>query len=251
MQLSSQEQLRYSRHLLLDKIGEAGQLKLKKSHVVIVGCGGLGCPAALYLAASGVGELTLIDADNIELSNLQRQILYKTNHLKRSKVQTAANQLQALNPEIKLNTIENTVENADFSALINTADIVLDCTDNAASRYFINRACWQQQVALVSGAAIRGEGQLMVFNFSEQSSPCYQCVYPDLSEENLNCSNAGVVSPVLGIIGSMQALEAIKLLVDKKSSQQNKLLCFDAWQMSFHQFNLIADEHCKICGKNE
>ncbi len=247
MQLSAQEQLRYSRHLLLDKIGEQGQLKLKQSHVVIVGAGGLGCPAALYLAASGVGKLTIIDPDKIELSNLQRQIIYKTNHIKRTKAQTAANQLQALNPEIQVDALEKTVEGCEFDTLIKSAAMVLDCTDNASSRYFINQACFNQQTALISGAAIRGEGQLMVFDFTNQAAPCYQCIYPDLQDENLNCSNAGVLAPVLGIIGSMQAQEAIKLITQGKSSQQNKLLCYDAWQMTFHQFNLNADENCTVC----
>lgn len=249
MPLSNQETLRYSRHLLLAKIGQAGQLKLKQARVIIVGAGGLGCPAALYLAASGVGTLTLIDPDTIEISNLQRQILYKTNHVKRGKTQTAANQLQALNPEIKINAIEKSVEQCNFDCLLDSADMVLDCTDNASSRYFINQACQKNKTPLISGAAIRGEGQLMVFDFANNNSPCYQCIYPDLTEEGLNCSNAGVLAPVLGIMGSMQALEAIKLITQGASSQTNKLLCFDAWQMSFHQFGLTPDENCRICGR--
>lgn len=247
MTLSSKEELRYSRHLLLDKIAQVGQEKLKNTHVIIVGAGGLGCPAALYLAAAGIGKLTIIDPDKIELSNLQRQILYKTNHLNRSKAQTAANQLQALNPEININALVSTVEQSQLDTLLSAADLVLDCTDNAASRYFINQACVQQKIPLISAAAIRGEGQLMVFNFKQHQSPCYQCIYPDLTEEQLNCSNAGVLGPVLGIMGSMQALEAIKLITQADSKQINKLLCFDAWQMSFHQFNLTADSCCRIC----
>lgn len=248
MPLTVQEELRYSRHLLLDKIGESGQLKLKQARVVIVGAGGLGCPAALYLAASGVGSLTLIDPDKIEISNLQRQILYKTNHVKRGKTQIAANQLQALNPEINITAIEKPVEQTDFETLLSQADMVLDCTDNAKSRYFINQACWQTKTPLISGAAIRGEGQLMVFDFANNQGPCYQCIYPDLAEEELNCSNAGVLAPVLGIMGSMQALEAIKIITQNTSNQINKLLCFDAWQMSFHQIALTADNNCQICG---
>lgn len=247
--LSGQESLRYSRHLLLGKVGESGQLKLKNAHVVIVGAGGLGSPSALYLAASGIGKITIIDPDKIEISNLQRQVLYKTNHVKREKAQVAAQQLQALNPEIQIQAIVAEVEKANFSALIKAADAVLDCTDNAKTRYFVNTACVNAKVPLITAAAIRGEGQLMVFNYKQQTSPCYHCVFPDLTDNDagLTCSNSGVLSPLLGIMGSMQALECIKLLLNPAEYLNNKLLCFDAWQLSFNQFNLSADPECKIC----
>ncbi|WP_143871654.1 HesA/MoeB/ThiF family protein [Catenovulum sediminis] len=247
--LTDKESLRYSRHLLLEQISESGQLKLKSSHVVIVGAGGLGCPAALYLAAAGVGHLTIIDPDTIELSNLQRQVIYKTNHIGRDKAQLASQQLQALNTEIKIDAQTVKVEESNFKLLIANATAVLDCTDNAASRYFINQACVEQQVPLITAAAIRGEGQLMVFNFKQQKTPCYHCVFPDLAAQDagLNCSNSGVLGPLLGIMGSMQALECVKLITQPTKVMFNKLLTFDAWEMSFMQFSLTSDEQCSIC----
>lgn len=244
--LTDKEQLRYTRHLLLDKIGEAGQVKLKQAHVVIVGAGGLGSPASLYLAAAGVGQLTIIDPDQVDVTNLQRQILFKTNHVKRDKAILAQQQLTALNPEIVVNALVKPVQKANLAVLLDRADVVLDCTDNAESRYFVNQACQRAKVALISGAAIRGEGQLLVFDFKASSSPCYQCVYPELSEQTLNCSTAGVIGPLLGVIGSMQALQAIKYLLGE-AVQKDRLFIFDAWSLDWRSFTLSKDKNCKCC----
>ncbi|WP_217434903.1 HesA/MoeB/ThiF family protein [Marinifaba aquimaris] len=249
--LSDKEQLRYARHLLVEHIAEAGQVKLKQAKVVIVGVGGLGCPAALYLTAAGVGELTLIEHDKIELSNLQRQILYKTNHLKRSKVEVAQQQLGATNPEIKINAINQSVFNSNFTSLIQNADVVLDCTDNFKTRYFINQACVDNKVPLVTAAAIAGNGQLMAFNLRDENSPCYACLFPEPepneeSQAGLNCATAGVISPLLGVMGSLQALETMKLILGQTKSA-GKLTSFDAWQLSFSQIGLRKAKSCKCC----
>ncbi|WP_017444640.1 HesA/MoeB/ThiF family protein [Gayadomonas joobiniege] len=247
--LSEQESLRYSRHLLLKQIGEAGQLALKNAHVLIVGAGGLGAPASLYLAAAGVGRLTIVDPDSIEVSNLQRQILYKTNHQGRSKALTASAQLQALNTQIKVVGIEQPIQQVGLPNWLADVDLVLDCTDNADSRYYINQACQQHKVALISAAAIRGEGQFVFFNFKQQPTPCYQCIFPDLADPNsqLNCSNSGVLGPLLGVMGSLQALEAIKYLTGQQARFESQLLTFDAWQMQFNSFKLGRDPDCAIC----
>ena len=247
--LSDQEATRYSRHLLLSQIGEAGQIKLKNAHAVVVGAGGLGSPVCLYLAAAGVGKITIIDPDTIEVTNLQRQILYKTNHVGREKAQMAANQMQALNPLIEVQAIVKKVENCNFAQVIQAATAVLDCTDNVSSRYFINQACVQARIPLISAAAIRGEGQFMMFNFKQQTSPCYHCVFPDLDgeEAGLNCSNAGVVGPLLGLMGSKQALAFVKYVVKPESCSFAKLTVIDIWSEQNRQFNLAADPACPVC----
>ncbi len=246
--LSEKEQLRYSRHLLLDKIGAKGQESLKQAKVLIVGMGGLGCPAAQYLAASGIGHLVLLDHDHIELSNLQRQVIYKTNHIKRQKVDVAQLQLNASNPEIKITALNKSVLELDLTSLLADIDVVLDCTDNIDTRYSINAACVQVKVPLVTAAATAGNGQLMVFDFKQADSPCYQCMFPNLKEQEsgLNCSNAGVISPLLGVMGSMQALETIKLIVGLEQDKC-KLTLFDAWTSSFNQINLKRSKNCPSC----
>ncbi|EWH08172.1 UBA/THIF-type NAD/FAD binding protein [Catenovulum agarivorans DS-2] len=247
--LSDQEATRYSRHLLLGQIGEQGQIKLKNAHAVVVGAGGLGSPVCLYLAAAGVGKITIIDPDVIEVTNLQRQVLYKTNHIGRGKAQMAANQMQALNPLIEVNAVERKVESSNFLKLIEEATAVLDCTDNISSRYFINQSCVSAKVPLISAAAIRGEGQFMMFNFRQHKSPCYHCVFPDLDNEQsgLNCSNAGVVGPLLGLMGSKQALEFVKYVVQPESCSFAQLHMIDIWSEQNRQFKLTADPTCPVC----
>ncbi|WP_111977636.1 HesA/MoeB/ThiF family protein [Algibacillus agarilyticus] len=246
MSLSNKEQVRYSRHLLVKNIGEQGQIKLKQSRILIVGVGGLGCAAAQYLAASGVGQITLIDHDIIELSNLQRQVLYKTNHLKASKVQTARNQLLAANPEIKINIIEKSILNVDLPEQLSAVDLVLDCTDNVETRRFINQACVNAKVKLVSASAINGQGQLISFDFNKPDMPCYLCLFPDAEESALNCSNAGVLSPLLGVMGSLQATETIRLLLGM-ADNLGQLTLYDAWQMDFKRFNVRKNTNCSCC----
>lgn len=247
--LSGQESLRYSRHLLLKQISETGQIKLKNAHVVVVGAGGLGCPASLYLAAAGVGRLTIIDPDTIEVSNLQRQVLYKTNHQGRGKAQMASQQLQALNTQITVTAVAKKVQSADFIQRLADVDLVLDCTDNADSRFFINRCCQQTQTSLITAAAIRAEGQFMFFNFKQNTSPCYECVFAhtDSAEQQDSCQNSGVLGPLLGIMGSLQALEAIKYLTEQKDLYSSRLLTFDGWHMQFNSFCLTADPECPVC----
>lgn len=253
MALSDQEYIRYSRQVMLEQVGEQGQAVLKNSHIVVVGLGGLGCPALQYLAAAGIGELTLVDDDVVDLSNLQRQVLYRSNHIGKAKVDAAEHQLYGLNSQVKINAIKKKVEQVNLAKLLKKADLLLDCTDNANSRYFINQSCQQASVALVSAAAIGGNGQLAVFNFSEQKSPCYRCLYPDLDEQasineaSINCQNSGVLGPVLGVMGSLQAIEAIKMLVQPEQVKANSLMLFDAWQLKFNAIKLSHNSLCPSC----
>ncbi|WP_372811553.1 HesA/MoeB/ThiF family protein, partial [Pseudoalteromonas nigrifaciens] len=205
-ELSDKEMLRYSRHILLKEVGLAGQLKLKSASVAVVGAGGLGSPALLYLAAAGIGKLILIDDDAVELSNLQRQVLYKVNHLGQKKVVAAGKVLASLNNQITVITHAEKLTQDNSAALLNNADIVLDCSDNFTTRYSVNRFCVQHKTPLISGAALATKGQLISLDFRNANSPCYGCIFPQNDIAPLiNCDNAGVISPLLGIIGSMQA----------------------------------------------
>ena len=246
MSLTDQEFMRYNRHIMVEKIGEKGQVALKNSKVAIIGVGGLGCPAALYLAASGVGELSLIDHDKIELSNLQRQILFNQDDIGKAKVKVAKTKLTALNPLCEITAYDASIFDLDLSAIIASHDLVLDCTDSSKTRLFINRVCQQEGVKLVSASAIQGAGQLVSFDFSLHPSPCYQCVFPDDQGRTLNCSSAGVLSPLLGVMGSLQATEALRLLLGYQDNV-NKLMLFDAWGMSTRSFNVTSAPHCHCC----
>jgi sulfur carrier protein ThiS adenylyltransferase len=245
--LSPQEQLRYSRHLLLNNVGEQGQLKLKNASVLIVGLGGLGNPVSLYLAAAGVGKLFLADGDKLDITNLQRQVMFTTEQVGENKAELAAAHLTALNPEIDIEVFDEMLDSEQLSYYLDEVDLVVDCTDNLATRKMINKACWQQQTPLVTGAAIRSEGQLMVVDPRQQDSACYQCLLgEDAQEQQLNCQTAGVLGPVLGIIGSMQALEAIKLILGKEVVT-NKLKLFDAMSLSWQEFKLPKRADCSVC----
>ncbi|OUS28780.1 molybdopterin-synthase adenylyltransferase MoeB [Thalassotalea sp. 42_200_T64] len=255
MALSDQEYIRYSRQVMLEQVGEQGQVTLKNSHIIVVGLGGLGCPALQYLAAAGIGQLTLIDDDKVDLSNLQRQVLYRANHIGKAKVDAAEQQLYGLNSQVKVISINKKVEQVNLAKLLTNANLLLDCTDNVSSRYFINQACQQAGVALVSAAAIGGNGQLAVFNFTQQKSPCYRCLYPELDKQQgtengaLNCQNSGVLGPVLGVMGSLQAIEAIKLLTQPEQVKANSLLLFDAWHLKFNAVKLNTNTLCVNCSE--
>jgi sulfur carrier protein ThiS adenylyltransferase len=248
--LSEAEMLRYSRHLLLEEVGEAGQIKLKNARVLIIGIGGLGSPAAMYLAAAGIGSLVLCDFDTLEVSNLQRQIGYQSADIGAEKVLLMKQRLQSLNPEIRVRTVNEQMDQTQLSMELMLADLVLDCTDNMNSRQMINKACVQAKVPLIVGAAIRLEGQLMFFDHSQSDSACYHCLFADTEEQALNCSNSGVLGPVVGTIGTLQALEAIKYIVGLPSPIKNRLKLFDGKSLDWQTFTINKDPQCRVCGEN-
>lgn len=246
--LNDEELLRYSRQILLKQVDIAGQLRLKNSKVLIVGLGGLGSPVALYLAAAGVGELHLADFDSLDVSNLQRQIVHDTAALGALKVQSAQARLQALNPHIAVHSISDKLDTENLPALLQSVDLVLDCTDNFTIRGQLNAACFAANRVLVSGAAIRGEGQVSVYDPLNADSPCYHCVFGDGAEEGLTCSEAGVLGPLVGLIGSLQALEAMKILAGFGEPLIGRLLLVDALSSRFRELKLRRDPHCAVCG---
>lgn len=239
--MNDEQLLRYSRHIFLPEIDIKGQEKLLNSTVLLVGLGGLGSAAALYLAASGVGKLILVDRDKVELSNLQRQIIHNIKSINEDKTLSAQRAIQLLNPDIETITTDKPL---DF---INNIDCVLDGSDNFATRFAINRACVAAKVPLISGAAIQFSGQLCVFDFKKHLSPCYQCLYPDLKTKDMRCQDSGVIAPLVGVIGSLQALEAIKLILGLSSST-HQLLQFDALHLQFRSSKITPDPQCSICG---
>ena len=216
----------------------------------MVGAGGLGCPAALYLAAAGLGRLTLADADKVDLTNLQRQILYRTDSVGTPKVEAARVALKALNPDVELATVAGRVEPAQASALVASADIVLDCSDNFPTRHALNRACVAHRKPLVSGAAIRFDAQLMVFDLRRDDAPCYACLFPEDGEvEEVQCSVMGVFAPVTGVVGALQAMEAIKLLAGAGESLSGRLVMFDAKAAEWRAVRVKKDPACPVCSK--
>lgn len=213
----------------------------------MVGAGGLGCPAALYLVAAGIGRLTIADADKVDLTNLQRQILYRAESVGEAKVAAAHRTLAALNPAVEIVALEKRVE--EFSSLAAKADVVLDCTDNFATRKAINRACVQARRPLVSGAAIRFDAQLMVFDLREDDAPCYACLFPEEGEvEEVQCSQMGVFAPLTGVIGALQAMEALKLLAGIGESLSGRLVVFDAKTAEWRSVKVAKDPACTVCG---
>jgi molybdopterin-synthase adenylyltransferase len=246
--LSDEELLRYSRQILLKQVDIDGQLKLKQSRVLIVGLGGLGSPVALYLAAAGVGELHVADFDRLDLTNLQRQIAHDTPSVGMHKVDSVIARLSTLNPSVKLVPHRAAMDADTLDAAVAAVDLVLDCTDNFAVREAVNAACVAATKPLVSGAAIRLEGQLSVFDPRVETSPCYHCLYGHGSEAELTCSEAGVLGPVVGMIGSLQALEAIKLLVGFGEPLVGRLLLVDALSSRFRELKVKRDPACAVCG---
>ncbi|MCW7764046.1 HesA/MoeB/ThiF family protein [Photorhabdus luminescens] len=245
--LNDQEFMRYSRQLLLEDIGPEGQEKLKSSRVLIVGLGGLGAPASLYLAGAGVGTIYLADDDQLHISNLQRQILYRTEDIPSTKAELAANQLNALNPLIKTIVLNQRQNLESLITIVKQVDLVLDCSDNMTTRHAINAACVATRKPLISGSAVGFSGQLMVFE-PPYLHGCYSCLYPEQEEPLRNCRTAGVLGPVVGIIGTLQALEAIKMLTGLPSPLSGKLRLFDGKQQSWSTLQLNPSQQCPICG---
>lgn len=245
--LSDKEMVRYCRQILLPSFDIDGQEKLKQSRVLILGVGGLGCAAAQYLGAAGVGHLTLVDFDRVELSNLQRQILHQHQNIGDFKAQSGQESLEAINPDITVTAICERLEGPELAAVCGEHDLVVDCCDNLATREMLNKLCYQEKIPLVSGAAIRMEGILSSFDYRE-NSPCYQCLSQLFGEQQLSCMEAGVLSPLVGMVGSMQAAEAIKLLTGVGKSLVGRVLLIDAATMGFREMKLAAMASCPVCG---
>lgn len=246
--LTDDELLRYSRHILLTQIDIEGQQRLKNSRVLIVGAGGLGTPVALYLAAAGVGCIDIADFDQVDVSNLQRQVLYRTEDIGRSKAYTAQQRMQQLNPLIQVNSIDNALTDENVAQIIAPVDLVFDCTDNFLIRDLLNRHCFALKKPLVSGAAIRTHGQVSVFDPNNEQSPCYNCLYGSGQDnENLTCSEAGVLGPLVGLVGSLQALEALKLLAGFGQPLIGRLLLIDALDSRMRELKIHRDEQCSVC----
>lgn len=245
--MNDQQLLRYSRQIMLPDVDIDGQEKLLAARVLIIGLGGLGSPVAMYLAATGVGHLILADFDRVDLSNLQRQIAHTTDRIGYSKVESAAQTLRALNPDVQITAITQMLDAEALREQVAQVDLVVDCCDNFQTRFAVNAACVAARVPLVSGAAIRLEGQVAVFDNRQSDCPCYRCLYDEDSEENTTCAANGVLAPLVGIIGSMQALEAIKLIVGFGSSLAGKLLVFDARHSQWRELKLPKDPHCPQC----
>ncbi len=241
--------LRYSRQIMLPDMDVAGQQKLVDACVLIVGVGGLGCPAAMYLAAAGIGKLILADDDKVELTNLQRQIAHSHGSLGESKVNSAAQTLRGLNPDVSLELLDLRLEGEALEQAVARADLVLDACDNFTTRFAINRACIKYARPLVSGAAIRMEGQVAVFDSRRDDSPCYQCLYQEGDDLDTSCSTNGVMAPLVGIIGSVQAMEAIKLISGVGTPLTGKLLLLDARSMQWREMKLPRDPQCAACAK--
>ncbi len=239
--------LRYSRQILLPQIGIAGQECLNKAKILIVGTGGLGSPAAMYLTAAGVGQLSLCDFDVVDLSNLQRQSIHNTNDIGKLKVESAYETLLALNPHTKIVPISQQFDNNTLTEHVAKVDVVLDCTDNLSTRFAINQACVDARIPLVSGAAIRMEGQISVFRNDKLSSPCYRCLYPSKDALTETCSQTGILAPLVGIIGSLQALEAMKLIMGVGEILTGWLLLLDVLNMEFSRVKLRKNPACPVC----
>ncbi|MFZ1909394.1 MAG: molybdopterin-synthase adenylyltransferase MoeB [Burkholderiales bacterium] len=240
--------LRYSRHILLPEFGVEGQSRLRASHALIVGAGGLGCPAALYLASSGIGRLTLADSDHVDLTNLQRQILYRDDAVGALKVEAARQALGAVNPEVSVVPLAQRLGGDALEQRVAESDVVLDCSDNFATRHAVNRACVRHAKPLVSGAAIRFDGQVAVFDLRRDDAPCYACLFPESGEtEELRCAVMGVLAPLTGAIGALQAAEAIKLLAGVGESLNGRLLMFDALRAEWRSVRVRKDPECAVC----
>jgi len=248
--MNDDQLLRYSRHILLPEIGIEGQEKLNAAHALLIGAGGLGSPIALYLAASGIGTLTICDADQVDLTNLQRQIVHRSDGIGKNKVESARDTLAAINPEVKVRALVERVAGERLDALVAEADVVLDGCDNFATRHAVNRACVKHRKPLVSGAGVRFDGQIAVFDMRADNAPCYACLFPeDAENEEVRCAVMGVFAPLTGIVGTIQAAEALKVLTGAGKTLAGRLLLLDALTMDLRTVGLKKDPACAVCGK--
>ena len=249
--MNDKQLLRYSRQIMLPQVDIAGQEKLLSARVLIIGAGGLGSPAAIYLAAAGVGQLMIADHDVVELSNLQRQILHRENDIGRQKTASAQDTLAAINPDVRVTPLAGRLQGIRLEEQVEPASVVLDCSDNFDTRFAVNSACVKYRRPLVSGAAIRMEGQIAVFLPGHEDSPCYSCLYKAGEEADQTCSENGVLSPVTGIIGCLQALEAIKVILSLGENLCGRLVAFDAMTHEWRTLKLPRDPDCPVCGRRD
>ncbi|KAF3981556.1 MAG: molybdopterin-synthase adenylyltransferase MoeB [Methylococcales symbiont of Hymedesmia sp. n. MRB-2018] len=247
--MNDQQLLRYSRQIMLPQIDIEGQKKLLTAKVLIIGAGGLGSPASIYLAAAGVGHITIYDDDEVDLSNLPRQIAHHTNDIGTDKVISTRKTLKKINPEVKVIAVKQRLEGKQLEKEVKNVDVVLDCCDNFSTRFAVNVACVKQKTPLVSGAAIRFEGQISVFTHGNNNSPCYNCLYTDNGEEMQNCATNGVIAPVTGIVGSIQAMEALKLIIGFGKTLTGRLLLLDGLSMQWNEMKLTKNSQCPTCSK--
>ena len=246
--MNDEQLLRYSRHILLPEIGVEGQEKLRASRALLIGAGGLGSPIALYLAAAGVGTLTICDDDTVDLTNLQRQIVHRTDAIGRPKVESAHDTLASVNPETKVEMIAARVAGAQLDQLVARADVVIDGCDNFATRHAVNRACVTHKKPLVSGAGVRFDGQISVFDLRDATAPCYACLFPeDAQSEEVRCAVMGVFAPLTGIVGCIQAAEALKILIGAGQPLAGRLMLIDALTMDIRTIRLKKDPACAVC----
>ena len=249
--MHDEQLLRYSRHILLNELGVEGQEKLLASHALIVGAGGLGSPVALYLGSAGVGHITIVDHDHVDATNLQRQIAHNLERVGQPKALSAKAAMLAINPELRIDARVQRADAALLDELLPTAQVVLDCTDNFATRHAINRACVKHRKPLVSGAAIRFDGQISVYDPRARTSPCYACVFPEsTSHEETRCATMGVFAPLVGVIGTLQAAEALKLLCGIGTSLAGRLLMLDGRGMEFTEVRIGRQANCAVCGSD-
>jgi adenylyltransferase/sulfurtransferase len=245
--MTDQELLRYSRHILLNEIGVEGQQRLREASMLVIGAGGLGSPAAFYLASAGVDQITLVDGDTVDLTNLQRQILHTTDRIGVSKAMSGQVALAAINADVRVTPVARRVDEGALEELVAGATVVLDCSDNFATRHALNRACVSHRKPLVSGAAVRFDGQVAVFDLRHDGSPCYACLFPPGGGEDELCAVMGVFAPLTGIIGTMQAAEALKLAAGIGESLEGRLLMLDALAMRWHSVRVRRDPDCPVC----
>ena len=249
--MTDDQLLRYSRHILLDDLGVEGQQRILDTHALVIGAGGLGSPAALYLASAGIGKLTLVDDDTVDFTNLQRQILHTQARVGLAKAESGRQALAAINPEINIIPCQQRLSGQALANAVATADLVLDCTDNFATRHAINRACVQHRKPLVSGAAIRFDGQISVYDLRRDDAPCYHCLFPEAEDvEEVRCATMGVFAPLTGIIGCMQAAEALKLAAGIGESLSGRLLLLEALSMTWRNIRFRQDADCPVCRPN-
>lgn len=247
--MNDNQLLRYSRHILLDEVGIDGQERIRAAHALVIGAGGLGSPVALYLGSAGVGQITLVDHDTVDLTNLQRQVAHTGARIGWPKVESAREAIAAINPEVEVHALQQRADSALLDQLVPQADVVLDCSDNFQTRHAVNAACVRHGRPLVSGAAVRFDGQISVYDRRDSHSPCYACVFPPQADfEEVRCATMGVFAPLVGIIGTMQAAEALKLLCGAGRSLAGRLLMLDGRAMEWTELSLPRHAGCPVCG---